>query len=244
MLLARLGTRRARVPLRCMGTKAAVAEYTDEARYPEIQDLSYEAKQYRQKKELIAKRIQALPTVEEKIMALNMKKYFGYKCTMLNDQSVPYNSLPLIQYSTRTKFNETGDELPEHYAQFSASADQHLPDIKSRVEEAIFFELECYKQTFDLTEDDLTRKQRANILTSAVINQLHRVLMDSLAEQFQHLQQVDTDVDPVHEAFWMVGGIEPLTVVQKIRDGQEWQKKHKMDPLDLPFQYIGEYHGI
>lgn len=244
MLLARLVTRPPLGRIRFQSTKAAVAEYSDEAVYPEIQDLSYEAKQYRKKKELIASRIQALPTVEEKIMALNMKKYYGYKCIMLNDQNVPYNSLPFVQYSTRTKFNETGEDLPEYYSQFAATADVSLPDAKTKIEEAIFFELECYKQAFDLTSDDLTRKQKANVLSSAVVSQVHRVLTDLLAEQYQHLQKIDTDVEPVHEAFWMVGGIEPLPIVQKIRDGMEWQKKHKMDPVDRPFQYIGEYNDM
>lgn len=239
MLLARLGTRRPLGSIRYLSTNAAVAEYTDEPQYPEIQDLSFEAKLYRRKKEVIAKRIQALPTVEEKIMALNMKKYFGYKCIMLNDRNIHYNTLPLIQYSTRTKFNESAEDLPEFYSKFSAAADKILPDVKAKVEEAIFFELECYKQAHDLTAADLSRKQKANILSSAVVSQVHRVLTDSLAEQYKHLQQVDTDIEPIHEAFWMVGGIEPLTIVQTIREGTDWQKKHKMDPVDRPFQYIG-----
>lgn len=239
MLLARLGSRVPAGHLRHLSTRAAVAEYTDEPQYPEIQDLSFEAKQYRRKKEVISQRIQALPTVEEKIMALNMKKYFGYKCIMLNDQAVQYNSLPFIQFSTRTKFNETGEDLPAYYSQFNASAEQLLPDIKKQVEEAIFFELECYRHAHDLTEAGLTRKQKSNVMSTAIVNQVHRVLTDSLANQVEHLKSIDTDVEPVHEAFWMVGGLEPLEIVQKIREGVEWQKKHKMDPVDRPFQYIG-----
>lgn len=239
MLLTRLGTRRP-LGLRFQSTRAAIAEYTEEARYPEILDLSFEARQYRKKKEAIAKRIQALPTVEEKVMALNMKKYFGYKCIMMNDKTVLYNSLPMIQYATRTKFNDTDQDLPEYYAKLSEPAAQSLPDIKGKVEEAIFFELECYKQAHDMTEEELNSKQKARILSSAIVNQVHRVITDALADQFEHLRQIDTDVDPVHEAFWLVGGIEPLEIVQKIREGQEWQKKHKMDPVDRPFQYIGK----
>lgn len=224
--------------VRYQSTQAALAD--DEPQYPVIQDLSLKARQYRQKKEVIAQRIQALPTVEEKIMALNMKKYFGFKCIMMNDQTALYNTLPLIQYATRTKFHETADDLPGYYARFNEGAQNHLPNVKAQLEEAIYFELECYKQEHDLTEADLNRKQKANILSSSVARQVHRVLVDSLAEQHQHLQQIDTDVDPVHEAFWMVGGIEPLTIVQKSREGVEWQKENKMEPVDRPFQYIGE----
>lgn len=236
MLLARLSARPSG-HLRYLSTRAAVAEY------PEILDLSFEAKRQR-KKDVLAKRIQTLPTVEEKVMALNMKKYFGYKCIMLNDEKLPYNSLPMIQYSTRTKFNETGEELPEFYTQFNATAGECLPGIKQRIEDAIFFELECHKQAFDLTSADLTEKEKRNILSSAVVNQIHRIVMSSLASRCEHLSQVDTDSDPVHEAFWFVGGIEPLTIVQNIRDGVEWQKKHKMDPVDRPFQYVGECYSI
>lgn len=242
MLLARLRTCAPVGRIRCLSTQAALSEYTEEPKYPEILDLSFEARQYRKKKEVIAKRIQALPTVEEKIMSLNMKKYFGYKCIMLNDQTAMYNSLPFIQYATRTKLNETGEELPEYYGRFNAAAEKSLADVKTRVEEAIFFELECYKQAHDLTEVDLTVKQKADLLSSAIVAQVHRVVADSLASEHAHLKDIETDSDPVHEAFWMVGGIEPLTIVQKIRDGQEWQKPHKMDPVDRPFQYIGNPH--
>lgn len=226
-------------PIRYLSTQTAAAEYTDQAQYPQIKDLSFEARRY-EKKEVISKRIQALPTVEEKIMALNMKKYFGYKCIMLNDQTLHYNTLPFIQFCTRTKFNETGEDLPEYYGKFSGEAVEVLPTIKDKVEDAIFFELECYKQDHDLKSEDITPKQQVDILTSAIVSQVHRVLIDSLVDRVHHLSETEIDLDPVHEAFWMVGNIEPLTIVQKIREGVDWQKKHKMDPVDRPFQYIGK----
>lgn len=225
--------------LRSLSTRAAVSEYTDESQYPEIQDLSFEARRFR-KKEIIAKKVQALPTVEEKVMALNMKKYFGYKCIILDDQKVPYNSLPFVQYCTRTKLNESAEDLPEFYGKFDSEASKLLPELKKQIEEAVFFQLECYQQDYDLKSSDLSKKEKLDILGSSVASQVHRVIMQSLAPKFGHLNEVDTDLEPIHKAFWFVGGIEPLTMVQKLREGVEWQKKHKMDPVDRPFQYIGE----
>lgn len=223
---------------RQLSTKAAVQEYTDTPQYPEILDLSFEAKRYR-KKEVLAKKIQALNTVEEKLMALNMKKYYGFKCVMLNDHRFPYNSLPLVQYATRTVLNETGDQLPAFYRKNDAAVDKSCAEIKPLLEESLLYELECFKQSRDLKNEEITERQRASIMSSSLVQQVHRVIRNSLAGEVSHLQDIEVDVDPKHEGFWFVGGIEPLTVVQQSRDGCEWQKKHKKDPIDRPFQYLG-----
>ncbi|MPC91464.1 hypothetical protein E2C01_086502 [Portunus trituberculatus] len=53
---------------------AALSEYTDTPQYPEILDVSWEAIR-RRKKEAWHQKVTRLPSVEQKMMELNMPKY-------------------------------------------------------------------------------------------------------------------------------------------------------------------------
>lgn len=223
---------------RSLSSVTAIKEYTDKPNYPPIQDLSFEARRYR-KKEILAEKMRKLATVEEKQMGLNMPKYHGFKCIMLNDHRFPYNSLPFVQYVTRTVFHETDDKLPDYYRKNDSQVDVLAAGLKSVIEDAILFEMEDFRQKHDLRKDDLTKMARVDLMSSALVKQIHRVIASGVSKEVPHLAEADCDIDPNHEAFWLVGGIEPMTVVQQIRDGEEWQKKHKMDPVDRPFQYTG-----
>ena len=48
---------------------------------------------------------------------------------------------------------------------------------------------------------------------------------------------MDSDVDPRHDAFWFVGGIDPTKKVEKMRAGLKWSKQYAKDPVNRPFQY-------
>lgn len=127
---------------RCLSTKqeAQHEEYTDEAQYPPILDLSYDANKLR-KVQSWHEKIKSLNTIEEKLMELNMPRYYGYPCMMLNDRKFPYNSMPFIQYCTRTHFKEN---LPDFYNGFSEKSQSFLGLIKSDIEEALEFEFSGY----------------------------------------------------------------------------------------------------
>ncbi len=53
------------------------------------------------------------------------------------------------------------------------------------------------------------------------------------------MSEADTDIDPRHEAFWFLGGIEPPGRILKIRKN-DWQKEYANDPVDRNFQYVGK----
>lgn len=86
----------------------------------------------------------------------------------------------------------------------------------------------------DITKDDINRAK-----TSGLVKQLNRILVNSLGADNRHLYESDADIDPRHEAFWFVGGIEPTSQVKKMRKLREFTKKYENDPVDRPFQYIG-----
>lgn len=116
---------------------------TEAAIYPEILDLS--VKECR-KREKIAwhEEVKKLNTIEEKLIKVNMPKYYGWQMMMLTDQDFPYNTLPYVQHYTRTQF-ETG--LPAEWCKYSAEQlDAIVISIKDQIEEAILFHKQGYRQ--------------------------------------------------------------------------------------------------
>lgn len=115
-------------------------EYVETPEYPPIQDLSLAARKQREKQHVYDK-IQKLNTVEEKQLALNMPRYYGFKCVMMNEDKFPYNSMPLVQHYTRTRFFGT-ETLPEVYNSTQEDAGLVVKEIKSQIEDAICIENE------------------------------------------------------------------------------------------------------
>lgn len=79
-----------------------------------------------------------------------------------------------------------------------------------------------------------SRKRTANLIVH-----INRVLTNALIADADHLRSADVDLDPRHEAFWLVGGIEPPETVRKMRK-KSWQKEHIDKPVDRQFQYVGQ----
>lgn len=96
-----------------------------------------------------------------------------------------------------------------------------------------------FRQEFDLKSSEIGEKDKQRILTSGIVKQLNRILINSLGSDNFHLHELDLDVDARHEAFWFTGGITPPISVQKGRAGMEFYKQFEKDPVDRPFQYIG-----
>lgn len=117
-------------------------EYTKEPNYPPIEDLSFQSK-LRKKRTQWHDHIKALETAEEKLYALNIPRYYGYKTLMLNDNTFTYNCLPLMQHCTRTALHVDG--LPKNYENNQEKAAKFLTTIKSDIEDAILFEHSGYR---------------------------------------------------------------------------------------------------
>lgn len=86
---------------------------------------------------------------------------------------------------------------------------------------------------------DASPVDRLRESSSRIVNQIHRVIVNSLVADVEHLRDVEVDVDPRHEAFWFVGGISPPKMVKTIRGKCSWQRSIRNDPVNRQFQYIG-----
>jgi small subunit ribosomal protein S30 len=85
----------------------------------------------------------------------------------------------------------------------------------------------------------LTKFEIARAKSSGFVKQINRILVNSLGADNRHLYEADTDIDPRHEAFWFVGGIEPTKQVKAFRKKRDYLKRILDEPVDRPFQYVG-----
>lgn len=208
-------------------------EYTDKPVYPEILDLSYEAKRARKKQELYEE-FKKVGTVEEKLIKINLPRYYGFQSLMLAEDYLPYNCLDFMRHVTRTDLIEL-EGLPEYYKQHAEAAKAVVERVKGDVQDIIGFEyLETPKQIN--SEDPVEREE---IIAGKIVVQLNRLLLAALQQEQPHLGEVEVDVDPRHEAFWVVGGFDPTENVRRYRRGMDWTKKYENDPTDRYLQYVG-----
>lgn len=81
------------------------SEYTDTPVYPTILDLSTENVRKRERDEKLDK-LKKLGTIEEKLIGINMPRFYGWSSLMLHEGSYPFNFMPFVQHITRTDFLE------------------------------------------------------------------------------------------------------------------------------------------
>jgi len=115
-------------------------EKTAEPMYLPIEEFSYKANSKR-KKQAWHEKIKSIQTVEEKLFEFNMPRYYGWKSLLLNEHSIPYNSLSHAQYITRTHvIKEPG--LPAYYNDVISTEqlDSIVQAIKHDIEDNIIFE--------------------------------------------------------------------------------------------------------
>lgn len=96
-----------------------------------------------------------------------------------------------------------------------------------------------FRKFFEIKTSELSPNEIARAKTSGIVKQLNRILINTLGADNRHLYELDSDVDPRHEAFWFVGGIDPTRIVRKMKESIEWKKEFANDPINRPFQYIG-----
>lgn len=115
---------------------------SDNVSYPKILDLSRQACKER-KKIAWHEEVKKLNTIEEKLIKVNMPKYYGWQMIRLTDQQFPYNTLPYVQHYTRTQFE---DGLPKEWTKHSPEQlDAIVNGIKEHIEDAILFHHKGYR---------------------------------------------------------------------------------------------------
>lgn len=75
------------------------------------------------------------------------------------------------------------------------------------------------------------------LLTQTIVEQVHRVLMNGLIADYTHLQKIEVDYNPTHEAFWTVGGVKPSTKRVKFLERRNGFQDLANDPVNLMIQY-------
>ncbi|XP_026741213.1 28S ribosomal protein S30, mitochondrial [Trichoplusia ni] len=221
-------------------SQAALAEqneYTETPEYPPILDMSLKARKLRERETLYQK-IKEINTVEEKQIALNMPRYYGWKCVMFNETRNPYNTMPLVQYYTRSHFIPV-DKLPDYYNDTEEAAKLVVQEIKALVEEAIVIENEGIDRDFPVTNESSIESQKTNALAQSIVKQINRIITNNLTDKLDHILSSQVDIEPRHEAFWFVGGVDPPLEVVRWRKQYPWLKDTYDDPIDRPVQYIG-----
>lgn len=110
--------------------------------YPEILDLSPKERRKRQK---IAwhEEVKKLNTIEEKLIKVNIPRYYGWQVMSMTDQRFAYNTLPYVQHYTRTQFE---DGLPNEWKKHTAEElDAIVNGVKDQIEETISFHHTGYR---------------------------------------------------------------------------------------------------
>lgn len=111
-------------------------EIAPKVEYPPILSLSYAAKKER-RRAAWHEQVKNLKTVEEKLIKINMPKFYGYQMMMLDDVTFPYNCLPYIQHWTRTLYE---DGIPNDWCKRSTEEiDEHVKLLRGPIEDAIIF---------------------------------------------------------------------------------------------------------
>lgn len=172
---------------RCFSTVVPEEEYTNTPHYPPILDISPD--KVRERKKISEhEAIQAVKTVEEKQIKLNMPRYYGFKCYQFHENQIPFNSLPLVQHITRTHLIE-GKELPSFYN--GLNTDALSEKIKNHIEEAILFHHEGLKHKGKLGEEETTADEEENAFASSVSQLVNRVILSALSENYAHLKRAE-----------------------------------------------------
>nr|CAD7428229.1 unnamed protein product [Timema monikensis] len=216
-------------------------EYSETPEYPPIIDDSLDARKKRLKLSWHDK-IKSLKTVEEKLFEINIPKYYGWKCFLLKEGVIPYNSLDFTQYATRTYLMKNED-LPAYYSKEIEEEACCLADsIQSQVEDAILFETCDVRRSYDLDNDDsnfVSPGEKETILTNSMVNQINNVILANLAGKYDHLLQAQVDYEPRLESFWSLGGLAPPEAMRKSKLGCKWTEDKADEPIDRFIQYLG-----
>jgi hypothetical protein len=123
-------------------------EYSDVAEYPPIEERSIQINMLRRGKRW-SEKIKKIETIEEKLIELNLPRYYGYKCLMLDEKVFPYNTLPFFKYVTNTDFAEEKSHVPKTEEE-AKKIEECLNNVRSEVLDAFEFELDAYKQVYHL----------------------------------------------------------------------------------------------
>lgn len=226
------------VSCRHITSRVKTQDYLKTPKYPPILDVSKKAVARREK---LAKhrRLEKLNTVEEKLFAINLDKYYGWNSYILKEGTYPYNFLPFVKHITRTNIKET-DKSTFHKAQglnFD-ECQELLSRVRPHLQEAILFELLGKNK---LTGDDKNNPEEQEELARSLINQINSVLLTYFSSHYPHLLECMVDYEPRVEAFWSVGGFHPSPdVYNERKENKDLSEEEREEKVEHWMQYLGQ----
>uniref|UniRef100_A0A8D8WN84 Uncharacterized protein n=1 Tax=Cacopsylla melanoneura TaxID=428564 RepID=A0A8D8WN84_9HEMI len=163
--------------------------------YPPILDISEKAKKGREALAMHAK-IQALNTVEEKLLALNVPRYYGWESLVLKEGRVPYNFLPFIKSVTKTKVHQVDKECIE-ITLTQEKVDELLKNIKSQLGKVLVYHSQSQRHRHELESEEqtITDAEADKIKADNLVDQINRVLVSNLSKEYPHLLSAQ-DIGP------------------------------------------------
>ncbi|XP_011305241.1 uncharacterized protein mRpS30 [Fopius arisanus] len=221
------------------GAVATIQNQTEKVEYPPILDTRFKAsyRRYLEKKHDAVKNVK---TVEEKMIKLNMPKYWGFKTLMYEEGRIFYNELPHAQYITRTHVMRE-PKLPDSYDNLMASDDLEglVKEIKELFDDGIAFELVGRSRAQEISDEMLKKPdKKENWVGEIVAKQTNRILTSILVSRYPHLLSTEVDFNPRVEAFWFAGGIELHPGIINLRKRKSWHDVLD-EPNDRALQYLG-----
>ncbi|XP_057336291.1 28S ribosomal protein S30, mitochondrial [Microplitis mediator] len=217
-----------------------VADSVKSPVYPPILDISV-VPRWQRKLELWHEQVKQLPTPEEKLIKVNMPRYWGFKCLMVHEGSVYYNELPQAQYITRTHIIDNSS-LPSYYDNLMSpeKLNSLTENLKQLIEDGVAFEFRNQNQSPGQQTKDTPDKpdELDDIVGSAVSKQVNRLMLSALAKDYPHLMGIEIDYDPRIEAGWFFGGIN-MTRETRISLLKNKLEEALNEPIDREFQYLG-----
>lgn len=178
-----------RCSLRALNSRASSTSAESAPQYPEIKDITWRG---RRKDEAAAwsKKIQDLGTIEEKLIVVNMPRFYGWKCIMLREGMQFYDSLPLCQHMTKTHLVEG---LPSIYNTNEAekAATQFANEVKAEVEDALVFEMSRSVPKEISKPQDIEAER-----VSRVIESLSAAIVSKLGKHYPHLKDAVSTPKP------------------------------------------------
>jgi len=215
---------------------------TPKAAYPLIHDLSPRATKARERESLAGK-YRKLKTVEEKLFAVNLPRYYGWNSLHLKEGESPYNYLPFVQYSTRSLVNRV--DMEGFYKLRGMSLEEtggYVERLRPLLQEALLFELKG-KRRPDRVGDELPKSsvELADELAESVFQQINSILLTNLSSDFPHLMEATVDYKPRLEAFWLVGGFHPSEemIEEREKEKKTLTDEEKKAPVEHWIQYLG-----
>lgn len=116
-----------------------VGTHSTDSNYPPILDPS-PTEVYKRERDAKLDKMKRLGTVEEKLIGINMPRYYGWSSIVLQEGNYPFNFMPFVQHITRTDF-QTTEMFPFPQSHDESHVKNVIKIIRPQLQDALLMEL-------------------------------------------------------------------------------------------------------